>query len=884
MQTPGNMANQGSPWDQGNRSKAQLRFGDRMAVQSDKELNDLLDFSAMFSPPVPGQPMKNGPNPPPESTMYPGYKGGMEEGGNWGPGGQQGPGYESRMYDGQNYNGQHSGENMPFMNNSDMPTLMNKSSDYRSSYSSREGPVQQGIMGGNNMPLSPDAIASAKPTVPPYYNSKRPMDEYNRGRPTGKFTPPDHGKRRKTGVVYSPSPDDFHQDSPRYQGTGNSPKPMSYSDYFMEPQSHSSGDPWSSSNAMPSSSYQASITSGSHYSQNSPYTSMHHPHETGYHPVSPSQESLMSSGLPPMSTFRGGPAMPNTSTAYSTTSSSVNGSEMMSNRPQGGSQTGDALGKALASVPQHRRAPPPPQQSSQTAATLGKALASIYSTEHTNSSYGGSNPSTPVSSPPPMSAGPNPNWHRPNNTSTTSPHFESHLHSLTGQMEERLSQAIQILGEHGPNQQSKMEERLDDAIHVLRNHAEHQPGMPSHLGMPGMMPPGQSNGIMGNMGGYPGMGLMQGHMDAHMGNHPSMSENRSQSGGMSASSTDQSKTYENLRSDQSQEPNTDGSIKVELADKNSEGDNKGDQPPKSSAKGSTNSTPPTGNPPSSKRSRSKVDDDDNLSRSNMGDDDLSEGDDNESPEGKQERERLRRQANNARERYVASKTTPLVKAALNNARERVRVRDINEAFKELGQMVTLHCSSSQPLTKLMILQQAVNVITSLEQQVRERNLNPKAACLKRREEEKSDDMPGRMNADDIAQQAALAGSAALMGRMGATASSNRLSPGGMLPTTTHGAYTNVYLQAGHPSDGQENRLDLGMPPVSVTTADAAVAKLGQQANRSVLSLSDSVAHAAGVTGSSAGHVGAGGGQMVPPLTDSNADTLGGRFSVDQGPP
>ncbi|XP_071098703.1 transcription factor 4-like isoform X5 [Haliotis cracherodii] len=863
MQTPGNMANQGSPWDQGNRSKAQLRFGDRMAVQSDKELNDLLDFSAMFSPPVPGQPMKNGPNPPPESTMYPGYKGGMEEGGNWGPGGQQGPGYESRMYDGQNYNGQHSGENMPFMNNSDMPTLMNKSSDYRSSYSSREGPVQQGIMGGNNMPLSPDAIASAKPTVPPYYNSKRPMDEYNRGRPTGKFTPPDHGKRRKTGVVYSPSPDDFHQDSPRYQGTGNSPKPMSYSDYFMEPQSHSSGDPWSSSNAMPSSSYQASITSGSHYSQNSPYTSMHHPHETGYHPVSPSQESLMSSGLPPMSTFRGGPAMPNTSTAYSTTSSSVNGSEMMSNRPQGGSQTGDALGKALASVPQHRRAPPPPQQSSQTAATLGKALASIYSTEHTNSSYGGSNPSTPVSSPPPMSAGPNPNWHRPNNTSTTSPHFESHLHSL----------------------QSKMEERLDDAIHVLRNHAEHQPGMPSHLGMPGMMPPGQSNGIMGNMGGYPGMGLMQGHMDAHMqGNHPSMSENRSQSGGMSASSTDQSKTYENLRSDQSQEPNTDGSIKVELADKNSEGDNKGDQPPKSSAKGSTNSTPPTGNPPSSKRSRSKVDDDDNLSRSNMGDDDLSEGDDNESPEGKQERERLRRQANNARERYVASKTTPLVKAALNNARERVRVRDINEAFKELGQMVTLHCSSSQPLTKLMILQQAVNVITSLEQQVRERNLNPKAACLKRREEEKSDDMPGRMNADDIAQQAALAGSAALMGRMGATASSNRLSPGGMLPTTTHGAYTNVYLQAGHPSDGQENRLDLGMPPVSVTTADAAVAKLGQQANRSVLSLSDSVAHAAGVTGSSAGHVGAGGGQMVPPLTDSNADTLGGRFSVDQGPP
>ncbi|ESP00385.1 hypothetical protein LOTGIDRAFT_60186, partial [Lottia gigantea] len=77
-----------------------------------------------------------------------------------------------------------------------------------------------------------------------------------------------------------------------------------------------------------------------------------------------------------------------------------------------------------------------------------------------------------------------------------------------------------------------------------------------------------------------------------------------------------------------------------------------------------------------------------------------------------------------------------VRRQANNARERVRVRDINEAFKELGSMVSLHCSSGQPLTKLMVLQSAVTVITSLEGQVRERNLNPKAACLKRREEEK----------------------------------------------------------------------------------------------------------------------------------------------------
>ena len=64
----------------------------------------------------------------------------------------------------------------------------------------------------------------------------------------------------------------------------------------------------------------------------------------------------------------------------------------------------------------------------------------------------------------------------------------------------------------------------------------------------------------------------------------------------------------------------------------------------------------------------------------------------------------------------------------------MRIRDINGALKELGQKCSTHLKSDKPITKVGIMNNTINVIMTLEQEVRERNLNPNMACLKRKEE------------------------------------------------------------------------------------------------------------------------------------------------------
>uniref|UniRef100_A0A671WPW4 Transcription factor E2-alpha n=1 Tax=Sparus aurata TaxID=8175 RepID=A0A671WPW4_SPAAU len=315
---------------------------------------------------------------------------------------------------------------------------------------------------------------------------------------------------------------------------------------------------------------------------------------------------------------------------------------------------------------------------------IGKALASIYPSDHNSNNFS-SAPSTPGS--PQTIAGAQSQWQRP-----TTPNYEGPPHAL----------------------QSKLEDRLEEAIHVLRNHAVGQGLEGAHSDMHSLLSSVHNGGLGALSPAFPNASL------ALSNRHPAMGGKHEEPTGLPPSSTllhghhasgptpsvGQPEGFTSLPGGLARSTHSSSSSDIKREDKeddeNSSVADKSDDEKKESKARS--------------RTRKEALTLQMLSSLSDQKDDPEEDDEDLPPEVKMEREKERRVA--------------------NNARERLRVRDINEAFKELGRMCQLHLSHDKPQTKLLILHQAVNVILNLEQQVRERNLNPKAACLKRREEEK----------------------------------------------------------------------------------------------------------------------------------------------------
>ncbi|KAL7377269.1 hypothetical protein ABVT39_024991 [Epinephelus coioides] len=603
---------------------AKMHHQQRMAaLGTDKELSDLLDFSAMFSPPVSSG--KNGP-----TSLGSGHFSGsnMEErtgAGSWASGSRSSKSYA----DGSQYMASHDSLSPPYTNSSRLTGKTERSSY---SYTRESNPhCHQSILGGEMGLGSPGAASPTKPAGQYYQhygsNPRRrtlPMDAMEVHTKKVRKVPPG-----LPSSVYAPSAStaDYNRDSPGYPSS--KPPSAGFPSSFFMPDGHHSGDPWSSSSSsMSQQGYHGSMLGGGNSAhgpaQSSSYCGIH-PHDRLSYPSHSSAD--ISSSLPPMSSFHRGGGSGGGGNHYSTASctASTNGT--------------DSIMAASSAV-----------------------------------------------------------WSRNGGQGASSPNYEAApLHSLQSRIEDRL-------------------ERLDDAIHVLRSHAVGpSTGMASgHGDMHNLIGAAHThNGAMGALSSGYGTGLLSANRHSLMvGSHR---EDGSGVGGLrgghsmagqvpgpqlpvqSATSPDlnQPDPYRAALSGGLQGQST-SSVSSEIKSED-EGDENLLQ--------DTKSLDPKKEDVDSKDLKSI----ERLRSSNNDDEDLS-------PEQKMERERERRMA--------------------NNARERLRVRDINEAFKELGRMVQLHLKSDKPQTKLLILHQAVAVILSLEQQVRERNLNPKAACLKRREEEK----------------------------------------------------------------------------------------------------------------------------------------------------
>ncbi|XP_014071843.1 transcription factor 3b isoform X1 [Salmo salar] len=642
----------------------------------DKELNDLLDFSAMFAPPV-----ANGKNRP--TTLASSQFGGsaLDErngSGSWGPGEQNSPPFnQGRGYgDGSHYN-EHEGLSSPFLSSG----IGGKNE--RIPYSSFGG--QPGFLPSDIAMPSPDAMSpSGLKSTSQFYSGSYPNNPRRRP-PDGQLDTQPKKIRKPPGLpssVYaSSSGDEYARDNGGYPGTKpGSVYPGSFymQGNYLQEGLHPSSDPWASSGPLGQSGYSAMLGNSPHIGQPGSFSAIN-PQDRMVRtapqykrqplPLSPQNYPLHGSevngSLPPG--FHSG------SGSYNHTPS-INGADgIMANRGATAGSSGDEI---------------------------GKALASIYPSDHNSNNFS-STPSTPVGSPQGI-AGAASQWPRPSGQSALSPNYEGQLHAL----------------------QNKMEDRLEEAIHVLRSHAVQGPpslGGGAHSDMHSLLS-AVSSAHNGGLGGLSqafsnaGLALSNRH-PAMGGNHheeptglpPSSTLLHGHHASGPPQSTGQPDGFTSLPGSVARSTHSSSGSDIKREDKE-------DEENSSIADKSEDEKKETKRIRARKEALTLQILSGLSGLSDPGDDPEDEDDEDLPPEVKVEREKERRVA--------------------NNARERLRVRDINEAFKELGRMCQLHLSNDKPQTKLLILHQAVNVILNLEQQVRERNLNPKAACLKRREEEK----------------------------------------------------------------------------------------------------------------------------------------------------
>ncbi|DAA27515.1 transcription factor E2-alpha isoform X3 [Bos indicus] len=605
----------------------------RMApVGTDKELSDLLDFSMMFPLPV-----ANGKSRPASLAGTQFGSSGLEDrpsSGSWGTSEQ-----DSSSFDpGRTYSdGAHFGESHSSLPSSTFlgPGLGGKGSE-RGAYAAfgRDAGVssltQVGFLPSELAlsspgPLSPSGIKGGSQ----YYS----YSGHPRRRATDSSLDSQPKKVRKVppglpSSVYPPSSgDDYGRDPTTYPSakTPSSSYPTPF--YMADGSLHPSAELWSAPGQAGfgpmlgggSSPLPLPAGGGSSVGGSGGFGSLHQHERMGYQ----LHGAEVNGGLPAASTFSG-PA--GTYSSISSHTPPVSGADsLLGSRGTTSSSSGDAL---------------------------GKALASIYSPDHSSNNFS-SSPSTPVGSPQGLAG--TSQWPRPGAPGALSPSYDGGLHGL----------------------QSKVEDHLDEAIHVLRSHAVGTAGdvhglLPGH----GALTSGFAGPVMPLGGRHAGL-VGSGHSEDGLSGSSGLVHNH-----------------------------------VALPDLSRQPDSYGDLG-HGTAPGTTDIK------------REEQEDEENVAADTAED----EKKDLKAPRTRssstEEVLSLEEKDLRDRERRMA-----------NNARERVRVRDINEAFRELGRMCQLHLKSDKAQTKLLILQQAVQVILGLEQQVRERNLNPKAACLKRREEEK----------------------------------------------------------------------------------------------------------------------------------------------------